>query len=176
LMLILNSKIENIPVIELENQQKIASVFDCLIDPKNGKMIGLIVRVGQILTKNQLVAEKDIIQILPTAVLVANGDKVDEISEVVRANELYKKNFRLIGLKVKTKSGRSLGKVEDFLISDELRELVKIYVRNLFSDRIIPYSAIIKIDQRGVTVKDDFEAISVLDIGGENSEAEAEPA
>jgi uncharacterized protein YrrD len=175
-MLILNSKLGNLPVIELENQQKVASIDHCLIDPKNGKLLGLIVRIGQIITRNKFIAEKDLTQILPTAVLVANEDKVDEIGEVVRANELYKKKFHLIGLKVKTKSGRFLGKIEDFLISDELRELVKIYVRNLFSDRIIPYSAIVKIDQHGVTVKDDFEAISVLDRGRENSEAEAELA
>jgi len=175
-MLILNSKLENLPVIELENQRKVASVVDCVIDPKSGRFLGVVVQVGQILAKNQFVANKDLIQLLPTAVLVANDDKITEISEVVRANELYKKHFRLQGKRVKTKTGRYLGKVEDFLISDEERGLVKIYVRNLFSDRIIPYSAIVKIDQRTVVVKDDFEAISVLDRGTEGSETEAELA
>lgn len=160
-MLILHSKLLNLPVIELENQKKVASVIDLVIEPKNGKLLGLLVRVGAILPKNQLVAARDINQLLPTAILVGDTEKITEIDEVVRVKELYKKKYGLIGRKVVTKSGKMLGKINDFLIDSDAFGLTKIYVRNLFSDRIIPYSAVIKMD-KVVTVKDDFEAISIL--------------
>jgi uncharacterized protein YrrD len=170
-MLILYSKLVGLPIIELENQTKLASVLDIIVEPKNGKVLGILAKVGQILVKDQLVAARDISQVLPTAILVADGERVTAIDEVVRINELYKKRFSLFGKKVVTKSGKLLGKVNDFLIDEESLSLVKLYVRHLLSDRIIPYSAVIKIDDKAVVVKDDFEAISVM----EESKAVTEP-
>ena len=161
-MLTLYSKLVGLPVIELEGQSKIASVLDLVVDPKNGRVLGLIVKVGNLLPRDLLIAARDISQILPTTVLVADNERLTPINEVVRVEALYKKRFTLPGMKVVTKSGKLLGKINDFLVDDETLCLAKIYVRHLLSDRIIPYSAIIKIDDHEVVVKDDFEAISVM--------------
>jgi len=160
-MLTLYSKIVNLPIIELENQSRLASVLDVVVDPKNGRILGLIAKVGSILPRDQLVAARDISQILPTTILVVDAERLTAIDEVVRVNELYKKHYTLFGKKVVTENGKLLGKINDYLIDDEALSLVKIYVRHLISDRIIPYSAVVKIDDKAVTVKDDFEAISV---------------
>jgi sporulation protein YlmC with PRC-barrel domain len=159
-MLILYSKLVGLPIIELENQSKLASVLDVVIEPKNGKVLGLIAKVGNLLPRDLLVAARDLSQVLPTAILVADVDRVTAIDEVVRANELYKKHFTLYGKKVVTESGKLLGKVNDYLIDDELLTLAKLYIRHLFSDRIIPYTAVVRIDDKAIVVKDDFEAIS----------------
>ena len=50
--------------------------------------------------------------------------------------------------------------------------LAKIYVKHLLVDRIIPYSAIVKIDEKKITVKDDYEALSVTDQAEASTEAE----
>lgn len=159
-MLTLYSKLVGLPIIELENQSKLASVLDVVVDPKNGRILGLIAKVGSLLPRDQLVAARDINQVLPTAILVADAERLTAMDEVVRVNELYKKRFTLFGKKVVTENGKALGRVNDYLLDDEALALVKIYVRHLLSDRIIPYSAIVKIDDKTVVVKDDFEAIS----------------
>ncbi len=162
-MLILFSKLNSLPVIELEGQQKVAVLSDVVVEPKDGKVLGLIVKVGGLISKDQLIASRDITQLLSTAVLIGNADKISDINEVIRVHELYKKKFGLINRNVKTKSGKYLGRVNDFLINDETLCLAKIYVRHLLSDRIIPYNAIIKIDHKGIVVKDDFEALAVME-------------
>lgn len=171
-MLFLFSKLVGLPVIELESQLKLATTSDVVIDPKDGRFLGFIIKVGSLFPKEQLVATKDIVQLLPTAVLVDNADRISDIDDVIRVRELYKKHFGILNKGVRTKSGKFLGKVDDFLISDEAQMLAKIYVKHLLVDRIIPYSAIVKIDEKKITVKDDFEALSVTDQAEASTEAE----
>jgi len=162
-MLILLSKISNAPIIDLENQKKVASLSDVVIDPNSGKILGLIVKVGQLLPKDQLVSTDDIVQMLPTSILINDYDAITNISEVIRVQELYKKRFALIKKPVRTKGGQYIGRVNDLLFTDNTFSLAKIYVRHLLSDRIIPYSAIIKIEDKAIIVKDDYEAVSATE-------------
>ena len=171
-MLILFSKFVGLPVIELENQLRVATTHDIVVEPKSGKVLGFLVKTGGLMPKEQLVSSHDLAQLLPTALLIHNADKVTEIDEVIRIEELYKKRFGLISKRVRTKSGKHIGRVEDFLISTDSMMLFKLYLRHMFSDRIIPFTAIIKIDQREIIVKDDFEALSATSQSEASTEAE----
>jgi len=159
-MLIKASQIIHLPVKVLaEFDHNAALVKEIIIDPKQLKVLGFLLFTG--LFKPELaIVFHDVRQITPQFLATSRDNNILPPKEIVRLNQAKKLGVKIFEQLVKTKSGKLLGRVEDYLIEKETGHIPKIYVRAdqirmpLSSDLIIPRSAILKITSTIIIVKD----------------------
>ena len=152
--LVLASSLNGLPVASIQDNAKVGVVRSALIDTKSGNIMGMIVNVGLFLPV-RFIAFDDIKDISRNGLVVQNKDEIVAIADIAKAQEAYKKGFPLIGLKVKTKSGRRLGRVTDLSISLQIGCVMQFYVSALLSERIINYTKVISATKKGITIEDD---------------------
>lgn len=155
-LLILATELLKLPVVALAPPSRVGRVYDILIDTDTAQFQGLMVVVDW-LSPHKFVSSRDIISIDPSGIVVGSPNDVVSIDEVVRAKAAYKRKFKLIGIKVKTQSGKNLGWVNDAVISIDVNRVVRFYVSNFITDRIITWPKVIKIEKGLMLVEDDFE-------------------
>lgn len=158
-MLIEFSKLNNLPVFELENQTRVGSLVDFFIDEDEKQVEAAIVSTGGLMKKQRFVSGKEITELSKAALIVQQADSVVDPSEMVRFQKKLKKRAKIIGERVYTKKGEYLGNVSDYVIENGTLCITRIYIKKLFDQRIIHSSAILKIEQHKIIVKDNFEMV-----------------
>ncbi len=149
------SHILGTPVYEDDALRPVTSVKDVVMDPENGKMAALVVNINRalIITPIDIYSWGDTIKI-------NNRENIISAKEVMRVEELLKRNVRIFGNKVYNKEGDYLGKVYDFTLDSSNFNLNKIYVSKTFfgllklSSRIIAAKNIIEILPEKIVVND----------------------
>lgn len=139
-----------------ENMRAISSVQELIFDPDSGKVIGIVIdsRRGKVVTP------MDIISIKHSVLIRSVGDVVD-VDDVLRIKEVVDSGRNVMGKKVVTESGKSLGKVVDATIDENGLSLAKIYTAKVVfgiiqhDQRIIPSKNIVEVLADKVVVKDD---------------------
>jgi len=158
-MLIERSNLIGLPIFELENQSRVAELVDFFINEENLKIEALFAKNLGFLHQKKLVSEKEITEISKVAVIIQNEESLVDPRELVRLEKKIKNRAKIIGEKVYTKKGEFLGTVFDFVIESSSLTLNRLYLKKLFDHRIIHSSAIVKIEQHKITVKDNFEMV-----------------
>jgi len=161
LNLILASSIENLKIASLEDGIKIADVDKVLIDPENGKFIGLTI-IKFLSKKNKIISSRDILSIDKEGVVTNSQKDIVDIDEIAGTKETLKNP--LLGCKVRINKNY-IGKVIDVSLSLETMSAVNIYVRSVFKERIVPISRIDKYDKKSHTLilkGDNFAEASVV--------------
>ena len=157
--LVLASSLKGLPIASIQDDAKVGIIKSALIDTTTGKIIGMVVNTG-FFQPSKFISFNDIKAISREGLVVQNKDDIVAISDIVKAQEAYKKGFPLIGLKVKTKSGKKIGKVIDLALSLEMGCVMQFYVAAYFSERIINSSKVISITKKGIIVEDDVLPVS----------------
>ena len=69
-------------------------------------------------------------------------------------DKIYKNFGPVMEVRAKTESGRSLGRISDLLIEAESGIIVRFYLKNLLSERIIPREYLVSITPKQIVFKD----------------------
>ena len=161
-MLINGSKLSNSKVLSLHVGGAIATVKRVVIDPNNLKIIAF--EVGGPLIRGEvgnILDVTDIREVANIGMIIDSTDDLMEQEDVIRINDIMKLNFNLVGLKVKTKKGEKLGKVEDYVLDTETFTIHQLIVHRpaakalLDPELTIPRSEIVEINDYEVIVKDE---------------------
>lgn len=162
-MLIRYSKIINSPIYEVRTNTFLGSVSEIIFDFDNLKIIGLIVKGNEYFFKKGAgISATNIIELsAENAVYVDNEHALTPLEELIRIKKKYDDKNCGVGQRVETKSGKKIGKVYEILFENKSLNLKKFYVKNVFSERIITDSSIISIDNKKITIKDDYEAVRI---------------
>ncbi|MCX6812497.1 MAG: PRC-barrel domain-containing protein [Candidatus Berkelbacteria bacterium] len=158
-MLIEHSKLIGLPVFELENQSKVAEISDFFIDTGEKKIEAAICKIGGIFHKTKFISAKEIIDVSKSAIVIQTDDSLVVPEEMIRLAKKFKTRAKIVGERVFSKNGNYLGVVNDYVIESGSLCILRIYVRKFLDERIIHSSAILKIEQHKITVKDDFEMV-----------------
>jgi uncharacterized protein YrrD len=154
-MLIELKKLEGMAVGALDEGVKIGAVRRIVVNPESIKLIGFVIKSGTVLAAIKAVSFLDVVDIDRNGIVIRSRDNLVEVGEVVRIGELVKKRFSLIGLPVKTKGGKSFGRVVDAVVETTTGDILRIYTKYLFHDFVFERSQIQKITLGEVVVKDD---------------------
>jgi uncharacterized protein YrrD len=155
--------ITGLPIISLDSGQVLGSVADIIIDPENGKILGITSGSGFFNKSKKALAFNDIFELNHEAVLTRDDESLVNIDELVRIKNVIGQKIYLIGSKVVNEEGKRLGRVADFIINADLGILSKIYVENSLHKRyfedtlVIPAKKIISIERKKIIVCDDYE-------------------
>jgi uncharacterized protein YrrD len=152
----------NLPIINLDSGKTLAWLSDIIIDPENGKVLGLVATLGFWVKTKKAVAFSDIYEFGPEAILVRDDESLINISNIVRIKKIIDQKIFILGSKVVTKSGKRLGRVKNFVVNTDLGILVKIYVESLWGKSfikgtlVIPAARIISIERKKIIISDEL--------------------
>ena len=163
-MLLIGSKVANMPVLSLHVGGPIAEIREAVIDPEDLKVIaytldGPIIRndpeVGNILDT------QDVREISSSGLIVDSADRFTTREDVVRFDKVMDLGFRLIGLKVVTTDGKKLGKIIDYTLDSSTFMIYQLIIQRPFMSSLmdpeltINRSQIVEVDDFKVTIKHD---------------------
>ncbi|PIS07327.1 hypothetical protein COT78_04190 [Candidatus Berkelbacteria bacterium CG10_big_fil_rev_8_21_14_0_10_43_13] len=155
-MLILYSKLIGAPIAEIKEAAKLGSITDFVINNDDLTIAAAVVEIGlPLISKKKIVSATDFVRIFKDGIIVSSDDAIVELDEIVRVAKLYEQKCHGLAQKVVTKSGQYIGHVYDYLINSNTGAIQKFYVKKMFTDRIIPASAVISMEGKLITIKDD---------------------
>lgn len=161
-MIIPYTKLVGVSVFELKTQTKVGYVLDLIIKKSDISIYGLVVKTSMLpFAKMKVIAETDIVEVGNDGVIIQENDSISDFDDAVRLKEAYHHKLHGIHQHVRSKSGKNLGKVFDYLVRATDLSITKIYVKSLVSERIIPTSAITDIKGKQITVNNDYDLVDV---------------
>ena len=160
-MLITGSRLAGIEVLSLHLGGPIARTVEPVIDPNELKIVAFTLAGPQVGGENGDILEtKSVREFAGAGMIVDSIDELVRREDVIRLDEVMKLNFRLMGLKVETKGGKKLGKVEDYTVDPTTFQIMQIVVRRsafrgfLDPELIIGRSQIVEVDDYRIIVKE----------------------
>lgn len=155
------TKLIGTAVAAVDSQSRIGEIREIFIDPNNGKIMGFLVKMDGLLGPTRALSFMDIKDWDPNGIVTETEENLVEPSEIVRIKKLIEKNIILLGMKAETESGKSLGKVENFLIDTQTETVVKYYLNDLIlGQKIIPADKVIQIDHKIIFADEVIEGSS----------------
>lgn len=152
--LILASSFPGLPVTDTKGKQ-LGTITGTLIDMDDGVLVGLTVKKS-LITPQHFIHFEDIEDMYHSHIQVKKQEYVVPLKDEPRAQKIEKKGFRLIGLRVVTKSGKKIGRLDDMAISLNMGAVVRFYVKSLFMNRIIDRDNVIEVSKKKIVVEDDM--------------------
>ena len=154
------SNIVGIPIFEEDGQRPISTVKDVIMDPERGKAVALVVDINQnkVITPHDILSLGDILKIRGREVIIDGSD-------VIRVEEIQKRNVRILNNRVETKEGEYLGKVVDYSLELSGLNLQKIYVAKGFmgvvryGGRMIPAKKIVEVLPKKIVVENGLKKV-----------------
>lgn len=160
-MLIELLNFSKMPVGALEEAEMVGKVHRLAVDPGEQKLIGFTVKTGGYFSKAYSVSMSDVVDVDKNGVVINSRDSMLQNDEIVRMSDILKKKFSIFGLKVLSKSGEKIGKVEDVVIDTNTGDIVRIYTTAFTKRRVFERSQIEKMTFLEIIVKQDREKIKV---------------
>ncbi len=165
-MLINGSKLVGCPILSLHVGGEIAKVVEPILDPNSLKIIGFKLEGKMIRDEvGDVLPIESVREFSRMGMIVDSIDEFVDENEVVRLKKILDLNFSLPGLKVVTRKGAKLGKVEDYTVDIDGWYVQQIVVqRPVFKaffdpELIIPRKQIVEVDDYQVVVKDEHEKV-----------------
>mgnify|MGYP003440691492 FL=1 len=127
-MLVLNSHIQNVPVMSLQSGASLGTTSEPIIDPRKLQIVAFKV-IGPRVLEPSVLHTIDIRELGPLGFIVDGADNVMTLDEdLVRLQEVIKLNFNLIGKIVIDETKKKLGKVLEYTLESESFFIQKIHV------------------------------------------------
>ncbi len=144
------------PVVDDRGDEAIATVSGLFIHPDLGKLEGLFVRTDD---AEHFLAVQDIVHWGRT-IVVRDSDVLGPLDERVRLSTLWSEGRTVLGQKIVTESGTTIGRCSDVQFETETFRLEWLFPRKwLHWKRPIPAAAIIEVRPDCVLVRD-FDVLS----------------
>ena len=165
-MLVYTSKLLGAPVLSVQAGGRIATISEPIVDPDSLKIIAFRVTGPLIANSNADILDVNSIREYSAfGVVIDNIDDLVERDDVIKISNVLNLNFNLINLKVETKKGSKLGKVEDYTVTSEDFVVQQLIVRRPVVKRLldpiltISRKEIVEITDYKVFVKDEEKVI-----------------
>ena len=167
-MLVYASRLIGTPVLSVQAGGRIAVIAEPIVDPDNLKIIAFKL-AGPLIAKSSanILDVRSIREYSNYGIVIDDIDELIEKDDVVKISDVLRLNFALNGLKVETKKGSKLGKIEDYTLTSEdfivQQLIVKRPIIKSFIDPelTIPRKEIIEITDYKIIVKDEEKAIKI---------------
>lgn len=158
-MLVLNSRLVNVPVMSLQSGTSLGTTNKPIIDPRKLQIVAFYVS-GPRIRGGHVVHTSDIREYGPLGFIVDSTDAIMALDEdLVRLQEVIHLQFNLIGKPVFDETKKRLGKVAEYTVESDGFFVQKIHVaqsmmKNLTSkDLIIHRSQIVELSDHRIVVR-----------------------
>ncbi|MBR3143672.1 PRC-barrel domain-containing protein [Candidatus Saccharibacteria bacterium] len=164
-MLITASKFIGTPILSMQASGRIGAITDFIIEPESLKAIAFFTAGPGINKESNILDAKSIREYSNYGCVVDSADELVAYGDVIRIDKVLDLRFNLIGIKVVTKKGTKLGRVEDFTMTEDNYTIQQLIIKRpsiksfLDSELTIPRSEIVEITDDKIIVKDEEKTI-----------------
>ncbi len=158
-MLRMIGELEEFPIFSIRTGDVIGKLVEPIIKPGGLKVIAFYVESLRS-SQELILGSEDIREVTPGGVIVDDSDKLMELDDLVRIQEVIDINFIIIGKRVLTESGGKVGKVQNYAVDDLNWEVAKLYSgRNILRDlsstgKVIDRKQIVEVTDKKIVVRD----------------------
>ena len=164
-MLVMNSRLIGAPVLSVQAGGPIGRIESTIVDPNDLKIIAFRLS-GPLINKQQNILDvRSVREYSNYGFVIDDIDELINPDDVIKISDILKLNFNLLNLKVETKKGSKLGKVQDFTITSEDFIAQQIIVKRpavkalIDPELTISRNEIIEITDYKVIVKDEEKTL-----------------
>lgn len=164
-MLITNSRLIGTPVLSVQAGGPIGKVASTIVDPNDLKVIAFRLS-GPLVDKNQnLLDARSVREYSGLGMVIDDIDELVADDEIIHISNILKLNFDLLNLKVETKKGSKLGKIQDFTVTSEDFIVQQIIVKRptikslIDPELVISRKEIVEITDYKVIIKDEEKVL-----------------
>jgi len=170
-MLRIGSSFKNLTVLSLHAGYPIATLTEMIINPHNLSIEAFYtanVSKSKSDKERSALLVQDIREASGNRVIVDHADDIRPVEDLIRLQEMIAIDYRLIGKKVITESKHNLGKVEEFIVSDDDFKIEKLHVGKSSmmgiknNKLIINRSQVVSMNDNTIVVKDGTEKITAV--------------
>lgn len=158
-MLILGSRLTNIPVMGLQTGSQLATTNKPIIDPSNLKILAYEVSGPLLSEKPSYIRIADVRELSDVGMIIDSNDEFIGINDVIKIKEIHKLNFNPIDMTVTDESKRKLGRVYNYSLNTDNFIIQQLNVRQgIFkslsdSELLVHRSQIVEINNNEIIVK-----------------------
>lgn len=132
--------------------EKLGSIDQLVFSAEQARLIGFQVLLGGLLKKFGALDIDHATHL--SSVGVACPEKTSVSSDLTEFDQVSKTSGPVIGVVAKTESGKRLGHVTDVVVEVETGGIVRLYLRNLLTERIIPLQFLVSISPKEIIFQD----------------------
>jgi len=158
-MLVLNTQLQNTPIMSLQNGGQLGTTAEAIIDPRKLQVVAYYA-VGTRIQESSVLHASDIREIGPLGIIVDSADNIMTLDEdLVRLQEVIDLKFKIVGLSVVDEQKQKLGKVTEYTIETGGFFIQKIHVsqsllKNIASSNLIIHrTQIVELTDNYIVVK-----------------------
>lgn len=157
-MLLLSDKLLGTPVMSLQTGEEVARTSDMIIDPRTLTIVALVVHGPQVEASPAVLHTEDIREFGELGFIVDDSSKLMELEGLVRLQQIIDFHFDIMRCTVYDKSGKKLGRVNDFSFDPGSYTVQQIYIKESLlksltsTSHIIHRSQIVSIDNQKIIV------------------------
>lgn len=145
--MILNTSLDNTPVMSLHSGSQLGVVSGLIIDPRQLQIYALYISDANI-NGPSVLHINDILEIGALGIIVNSSDEIMPISsDLVRLQEVINLKFELIGKNVVDDTNRKLGRVAEYSIESDSFYIQQIYIGQSLMKNLLNSSVIVSRNQ-----------------------------
>lgn len=150
----LYSQLIGLPLVVRGTGDRLGRVFDLSFDPDRGTLLGVHTTHAQVITP------VDLGEVTDHRWNVRSVDAPIDEQDLVRLSSIPKSRRKLMGKKVRTRSGEELGLVGDLMIEMTTLSLIQLYVVKRWgwfwvtNEQLLEWHNIVEITEEAIIVKD----------------------
>lgn len=131
---------------------KIGTVKQLVFNGAKVQLVGFNLGLPSLVKKEAALYFEDVLSLDRNILVIDNATKLDQ--DLKQLEQITKLSGLVLGVTAKTESGRYLGKIQDLYIDSSSGLVIRLYVRNLLKERIIPREFLVSVTPKVVIFKD----------------------
>lgn len=158
-MLLLNDKVQSLPVVSLQTGRKLADITQPVVDPRQLQVLAYFCEGPNVDIHPAVLHTDDIREVSSLGLIIDSAENIMSPQDLIRLQEVLSYKFNLIGMKVVDEAGNKLGKVQNFSIETNTFFIIKLHVQPNWlnalhtAENIIDRSQVVEINDKGIIVK-----------------------
>lgn len=163
-MLVSGAKLINTPIMSMQTGAPVGFISAPIIDPDSLKIIAFRL-TGPTLTNANIVPVNSIREYSSLGMIIDGAEELVAPGDVVKIDEVIALNFLLTGLKVETKKGSKLGRIEDYTLTIEDYVIQQLIVKRpalkafIDPELVISRQEVVEVTDDKVVVKDEEKVL-----------------
>ena len=163
-MLVSGAKLINTPIMSMQTGAPVGFISAPIIDPDSLKIIAFRL-TGPTLTNANIVPVNSIREYSSLGMIIDGAEELVAPGDVVKIDEVIALNFLLTGLKVETKKGSKLGRIEDYTLTIEDYIIQQLIVKRpalkafIDPELVISRQEVVEVTDDKVVVKDEEKVL-----------------
>lgn len=154
------TKILQTPIVEHQTGQKLAEVYDLIIDPETGKLEAFWIKQNAFSGNDKILSINDVLE-WKIKIYIQDEDVFIAPEEIIKIKSILEKEIPIFMHKVKTLSGTKIGRVIDIFFEPITNQIIQIQTAKFFfgfkyEKRLISYSEIYEITKEAIILKDEY--------------------